>query len=252
MKKLFFFLLSFPILLHSQINESDTVRLKAQVALSGVWQEGNVETLIFMAKQGLTYRPYNGWVVKSQNSYVYQAFGGTKADEDILSLNFLYLHPERSFYPQVLGFISTNFRRAIDVRYLFGLGFTYQVWQHKDHWLKFSISSEYEKTRFNQLTFNLAEYNDDSTLNTFRGTLWVNGKYSLFDKKLILSHESFLQPSLNKSNNYRWRADLGIEIPLVKYLNFKINYLHAFESIVILGQQREDQFLTFGFNVKSF
>jgi hypothetical protein len=252
MKKLLFFLLSFPLLLYSQINESDTLRVKAQLALSGVWQEGNVETQIFRAKQGLTYRPFNGWVVKSQNSYVYQAFGGTKADEDILSLNFLYLNPERRLYPQVLGFVSTNFRRAIDLRYLLGMGITYQLMEKKNQWLKFSISSEFEKTKFNQSDFNQSQYNGSSSISTWRGTLWINGRYALLDKKLVLTHESFLQPSLQSSDNYRWQADLGLEIPLVKYLNFKINYLHAFESIVIQGQQREDQFLTFGFSIKSY
>ena len=252
MKKLLFFLLAFPLLLYSQINESDTLRVKAQLALSGVWQEGNVETQIFRAKQGLTYRPFNGWVVKSQNSYVYQAFGGTKADEDILSLNFLYLNPERRLYPQVLGFVSTNFRRAIDLRYLLGMGITYQLMEKKNQWLKFSISSEFEKTKFNQSDFNQSQYNGSSSISTWRGTLWINGRYALLDKKLVLTHESFLQPSLQSSDNYRWQADLGLEIPLVKYLNFKINYLHAFESIVIEGQQREDQFLTFGFSIKSY
>lgn len=252
MKKLLFFLLAFPLLLYSQINESDTLRVKAQLALSGVWQEGNVETQIFRAKQGLTYRPLNGWVVKSQNSYVYQAFGGTKADEDILSLNFLYLNPERRLYPQVLGFVSTNFRRAIDLRYLLGMGITYQLMEKKNQWLKFSISSEFEKTKFNQSDFNQSQYNGSSSISTWRGTLWINGRYALLDKKLVLTHESFLQPSLQSSDNYRWQADLGLEIPLVKYLNFKINCLHAFESIVIEGQQREDQFLTFGFSIKSY
>jgi hypothetical protein len=252
MKKLLFFLLAFPLLLYSQINESDTLRVKAQLALSGVWQEGNVETQIFRAKQGLTYRPFNGWVVKSQNSYVYQAFGGTKADEDILSLNFLYLNPERRLYPQVLGFVSNNFRRAIDLRYLLGMGITYQLMEKKNQWLKFSISSEFEKTKFNQSDFNQSQYNGSSSISTWRGTLWINGRYALLDKKLVLTHESFLQPSLQSSDNYRWQADLGLEIPLVKYLNFKINYLHAFESIVIEGQQREDQFLTFGFSIKSY
>jgi hypothetical protein len=85
-----------------------------------------------------------------------------------------------------------------------------------------------------------------------RATIWVNGNYHLFKKKLILTHEFYYQPSLEESNNYRWQADLGIELPIWKFLNFKINYMHTFESIVIASQEREDKLLTFGFTFKTY
>ncbi|NNK27291.1 MAG: hypothetical protein HKP06_03525, partial [Flavobacteriaceae bacterium] len=127
MKKFLCLILLYPILLSAQINESDTLNLKASIALTGFWQSGNVETLIFRAKSDLSFIPWNKWVYKNQNSYVYQEFGKEKADEDILSLNFLYLNPQRKIYPFVLGFFSTNFRREIDARYLVGARATFQV-----------------------------------------------------------------------------------------------------------------------------
>jgi hypothetical protein len=69
---------------------------------------------------------------------------------------------------------------------------------------------------------------------------------------MILTHESYFQPSLEESDNYRWQADFGLELPIWSFLNFKINYLHTFESIVIENQKREDQFLTFGFTIKNY
>lgn len=241
-----------PLLLYAQINESDTLNVKANLSVSGFWQSGNVETLIFRAKSTVTAKPWKKWVAKTQNSYVYQAFGRVKADEDILSLNFLYFNPERKLYPLALAFVSTNFRREIKWRSLVGLGLTYQILDKDDNWLKCSLSSEYERTRFSRAMFNRSEYNGDRSINTFRSTIWVNGKYNLFKKKVILIHESYFQPSLTQSNNFRWQADIGVEFPIVKWLNFKVNYLHAFESIVIEGQAQEDQFLTFGFTLKSY
>ncbi|WP_299228388.1 DUF481 domain-containing protein [uncultured Psychroserpens sp.] len=252
MKTVLYYLFLFPILLSAQINESDTLKLKANLSLTGFWQSGNVETLIFRAKSDLSYKPWKKWVFKTKNSYVYQEFGKEKADEDILSLNFLYFNPERKFYPLVLGFVSTNFRREIDLRSLVGVGVTYQVIDHKDHWLKLSVSSEYEQTDFAKSDFNRSAYDGDRSINTFRSTLWVNGKYKLFKNKLILSHESYFQPSLEQSDNFRWQADIGIELPIWKFLNFKVNYLHTFESVVIEDQEQEDSFLTFGFTLKSY
>lgn len=252
MKQLLYYLLFFPIVLSAQINESDTLKVKANLSLTGFYQGGNVETLIFRAKSDFSFKPLKKWVFKTQNSFVYQEFGKVKADADILSLNFLYFNPKRKIYPLVLAILSTNFRREIDFRYLLGAGVNFEILSTKNSWLKFAISSEYEQTDFAQADFNRSEYDGDQTISTLRGTLWVNGKYNLFKKKVIATHEFYVQPSLEKSNNFRWQADIGIELPLWKFLNFKVNYLHTFESVVIQNQKREDTILTFGFTLKSY
>ena len=252
MKKLVYYFLILPIFLSAQINESDTLNLKASLSVTGFYQGGNVETLIFRTKTDLSFIPWKNWVFKNQNSYVYQAFNKEKADEDILSLNFLYLNPERKIYPFVLGFVSTNFRREINLRTLFGAGTTFQLLNKKNNWLKLSISSEYEQTDFSETNFNYSEYDGNGSINTFRGTIWVNGKYHVIKEKVILNHELYFQPSLEQSNNFRWQGDIGLELPIWKHLNFKINYRHTFESIVIENQQQEDRILTFGFTLKSY
>lgn len=251
LKYLFSFLI-FPFLLSAQINESDTLNIKANLSLTGFYQGGNVETLIFRAKSDFSFKPSKKMVFKTQNSYVYQEFGKEKADEDILSLNFLYLNPEKRLYPLALGFVSTNFRRRIEARYIAGAGVTYKILDKENNWLKAALTSEYENTNFLTTDFNESEYDGQNSINTFRGTFWVNGKYKLFKEKLILSHEFYVQPSLEESKNFRWRTDLAVELPIWKYVDFKINYIHTFESIVVQGQQREDNFLTFGFTIKSY
>lgn len=252
MKQLFFYFLFVPSLLLAQLNESDTLKIKAKLGITGFWQEGNVETLIFRAKTDISLVPFKNLVFKTQNSYVYQAFGRDKADEDFLSLNFLYLNPDRKLYPLVLGIASSNFRREINARYLFGVGITYQVVNTYKNWLKLSLTSEYEQTYFTETRFNIVNYNGQENINTLRGTLWLNGKYHLFKKKVVITHITYVQPSLQESDNYRWQADIGLEFPVWKYLSFKVNYLHTFESLVIEGQKEQDQFLTFGFTLKSF
>ncbi len=256
MKRFLFFMLIIPLFVHAQINESDTLKFKADISITGFWQGGNVETLIFRAKSGMTFKPWEKWVFKTQNSYVFQEFGKQKADSDFLSLNFLYINPERNFYPLFLGFVSTNFRREIEIRSLFGTGVTYQIIDKtKDksqNWLKISLTGEYEQTQFKRANFNLTEYNLNRNINTFRTTLWINGNYHLFKKKMTLKHEMYFQPSLEQGNNFRWWADIAMEFPVWKHVNFKINYLRTYESIVIAGQKQEDEFLTFGLTLKSY
>ena len=138
------------------------------------------------------------------------------------------------------------------MRYLFGAGVTYQILNNKKNWLKLSVTSEYEYTDFTETNFNINEYDGRETITTMRGTVWLNGKYNVLKKKVIFTHETYIQPSLSKGDNYRWQADFGLELPVWKYLNFKINYLRTFESLVIETQKRQDEFLTFGFTLKSF
>jgi hypothetical protein len=252
MRTLIFVFLYLPIAVFAQMNEGDTLKTKAGLSLTGLYQGGNVETLIFRAKTDFSVKPYKNLVFKNQNSYVYQAFGKQKADEDILSLNFLYFNTHKKVRPFVLGFVSTNFRREIDLRSLVGAGASFEVLNKEDHWLKFAISSEYEQTRFAETDFNINEYDGRERINTPRGTLWVNGKYKLFKGKTVLTHESYYQPSLQKLNNYRWQANLGLAFPIWDFLSFKVDYRHTHESIVIASQERQDRFLTFGFEIKNF
>ena len=252
MKKVLFCFFFLPLLLAAQIDESDTLKVKASLSVTGFWQGGNVETWIFRTSADVRFQALERWVFDTKNSFVYQAFGRQKADEDLLSRNFLYFNPKQRVYPLLIGIASSNFRRRIDVRYLIGGGITYQILTKKENWLKFSISSEYERTNFNQDNFNLAEYNGNSSINTLRGTLWLNGRHQILDKKIIFKHESYFQPSLQRSNNFRWRTDLGLEIPFWKFISFTINYVDTFESIVIEGQRLEDRLLSFGLVLKSF
>ena len=203
MKKIFFCLLLLPFWVAAQENEADSLKTKASLSITGFWQDGNVQTFIFRTSSDIRFKSTNKWDFRTKNSYVYQAFGGTKADEDILSLNFLSFNNEKKFHPIMLGFISTNFRREIEVRYLLGLGITYQIYRKEEDFLKFSLTSEFEQTNFNKTEFNIEEYNGSETIDTYRSTIWISGKYHLFDKKVILRHESFYQPSLGRSNNYR-------------------------------------------------
>lgn len=251
MKITFLLFLFIPVLLNAQINESDTLKVNQSLALTGVYQSGNVETVIFRAKTELSFRPFKNGVFKNQNSYVYQEFGKDKADEDILSLNFLYFNTDQKVYPFVLGFVSTNYRREINLRYLLGAGATVQLVDKEHAWLKASISSEWESTSFSETNFNRNAYDGKATISTLRGTLWANGRYDLWAKKMILTHEVYYQPSLLAADNFRWQADIGLEFPVWDFLNFKIDYRYTYESVVISEQKQQDQFLTFGFVIRN-
>jgi hypothetical protein len=94
MKKFLYYTLFFFTFVSAQINESDTLKVKANLSLTGFYQGGDAETLIFRAKSDFSFKPLKKWVFKTQNPFVYKEFKKEKADADILSLNFLYFNSE--------------------------------------------------------------------------------------------------------------------------------------------------------------
>lgn len=76
----------------------------------------------------------------------------------------------KKVYPLALGFISTNYRREIEIRYLLGAGASFRAVNNKRNRLEFSITSEFERTRFRSTVFNRTQYNGESYISTVRGT----------------------------------------------------------------------------------
>jgi hypothetical protein len=53
-----------------------------------------------------------------------------------------------------------------------------------------------------------------------------------------------------ESNNFRGQTAISMLFPMAKFLDFKVNYLYTFESIVVERQKQDDKILTFGVNLK--
>ena len=109
-----------------------------------------------------------------------------------------------------------------------------------------------DKTAWKTTDFKIDDYDGFTAINTWRSTLWFQGEHQLFSNKMILKHEFYFQPSLQDSDNFRWRGDISLEFPVWDFLNFKINYYRTYESVVVEPQLQEDEFLTFGFTIKNY
>ena len=255
MLKQFFIAIIFSLSLgksFAQLNESDTTKFQLRASITGNYQQGNVEVLNIKSKLDFTFSPHKNWVIKSQNSSLYQAFYSVEADNDIFSRNYLYYNPQHKVYPFAIAYISTNYRRKIDKRYFAGAGVTYQVINTKKNVLKLSASAVYEATKFTNSLYNYAEYNGNKNINIWRGTLYVGGWSYLLEKHIRLYYDAYWQPAFNNSNNYRTQVDIGIDFPIWKGFSFNALYAFTHENVVIEKVKQEDKILTFGvaYNLK--
>lgn len=236
-----------PLTALAQLNESDTVRLQMRVAATGASQAGNVEMLSLRGKVDMTLASASRrWAFKTQNAYLYQSFFRIKADEDLFSRNFVYWQPDRRIYPFAMAFVSTNFRRQIDLRYFAGAGLTWQWRRGASHQVKWSLSAVYEETRFARQVFNDSYYDGQSAIRTWRLTTWLYGKHRLPIHQWLLHYEVYAQPGLDRPDNLRWQAEVGLDLPLYKGLYGTVNWLYTYEQVVALPNRNHDSLLTFG------
>lgn len=232
--------------LAAQINESDTLLLQHFISLTGNAQTGNFKAFALRAKLDLSLAPSNVVAFKMQNSYRYQSFFDRKVDNEFANRNFAYVWQHRRLYPFAMAFLSGNFRRKIDFRYFTGAGLTWQVVRMRQHTLKLSASGVYESTRFAGSTYNYAGYNGSEKIDTWRATFRLFGKHTLATNRLRLYYEAYAQPSLEKSNNFRWHTEVGLDFPVWKGLSINALLLYDHENVTISTVKQNDMIATIG------
>lgn len=235
----------------AQLNESDTLALQYRAALTGHFQTGNLRALTLLGRLELSAAPSEHWAFKTQNNARYQAFFGRKADNDFSSQNFLYLHQRRTFYPFGMAFFSGNFRRKIDFRYFAGPGLSWQALRQPGQLIKLSVAAVYESTVFAGDQFNRPAYNGSDHIRVWRATARVYGQHQFLERQLRLYYELYVQPSLEQADNFRWLAELGLEIPVWKGISFNAHFLYTHENVVLAAVRPDDMILSFGLSVRN-
>lgn len=232
----------------AQMNESDTAKFQLRTTLAGNYQTGNVELLVIRGKLDFTYAPVKNLVFKSQNSSLYQEFYSKTADNDLFSRNYFYYKPQHKIYPYAIAYISTNYRRKVELRSFAGAGVTWQLLQTDHHVIKLSANAVYEQTRFKGTAFNFSEYDGSNKISLWRASAYLGGWDWIFQNHLRFYYDAYWQPAFSNSNNYRTQLDLGLDFPVWKGLSFSAAYAYTHENVVINKIKQTDSILTFGFN----
>lgn len=232
--------------LKAQINESDTVKLQVRASFTGSYQQGNVALLALRGKLDASYSLAQQWVFKSQNSSLYQAFYAKKADNDVFSRNYLYFKPYNRVYPFAIGYVSSNFRRKIKLRYFTGLGASVQLVKNVRHVVKLSANIVYESSIFEDNVYNIAAYDGKNRIDLWRSTLYIGGWNYVLNKRMRVYYDVFGQWAWRDKRNYRTQADLGFDWPIGKGLSFSALYTYTHEQVVVQKIQQDDKILTFG------
>ncbi|MEQ9118993.1 DUF481 domain-containing protein [Fulvivirga sp.] len=231
---------------NAQINESDTTKFQLQWLSGGSYQTGNVELLRINNQFDLTFKTTSNLVFKSQNNHLFQEIVSKKADNDLMSKNYLYYQPQRRLYPYAVTFIATNYRRDLDFRVFYGLGTTFQLLQQQRHTVKFSANLLYENSRYANEFFNYSDFNGRNQIKATWSTVYLSGYHYFSESLFRWIYEIYYQQSLKNQINYRFHVLTGMDFKVVKGLSVQSRIIYSLENVVAITNKEEDMLWTWG------
>jgi hypothetical protein len=206
-----------------------------RVATDAIFSSGNVnrELLVLASSWSYTQKLFS---LEMNPRYAYGKQNGNVAERDFFSdFNFDVFH-HQAVYGFGLGILEVSNLRAIDLRWLGGVGIGFHILRKPKASLSITNALIYEST----------DFRTNQDILTFRNSMRLKGKYTLFHNRLKISHLVFVQPSVQNLENIRWSANLGIEIPLHRLLSLRTVFSNSYESIVAENRRRNDFAWTVG------
>lgn len=208
---------------------------KYKVSADGQYSSGNVNRLLTVYRGTFDYHKYKFGISFNPN-YSYGLQNGNLAEDDWLMNLSSYLAPKELVHALVFGQIERSHLRGIFLRWQAGIGPSFHLLNTKQHKLNVNNVVLFEKT----------EFYGTVGFNTVRNSIRLKGKHNFFKNHIVISHETFLQPSILDFNNYRVRTLISIELPFNDYVGFRLALQDSFDSIVRVGRERNDLQITFG------
>lgn len=201
-----------------------------------MYSAGNVDRVLLRAGSLLSLQRA-GTELDASAQYTYGEQNKQAAENDILAV----ASGSHTVYENlgVLAFGTTEASRLrrIDLRYQAGTGLKYTFVASAHHMLKASIVALFDYTRFA----------DGRELESKRISIRLRGRHVLIPDRLILTHESFYQPSLIvPSEDYRWRTAITLDAPITSTIALNTTLQNWYESIVAPGRERNDMTFTIG------
>lgn len=220
----------------------DSLHIRYFVSATGLIQSGNVERVLLPTISNITFSK-NKFEVRQTFNYSYGTIGTfngkIKLEDELLARTELAIFQKKRFYPYSWGLYEKSNIRNITERWLGGVGLGFNILNTKQHMLSFRNGIAYEKT-----IFSVRESND-----VLRYSARVAGSHWLFARKMNISHETYIQPAINKSDDFRFRTVWRINVPIWKHISLTTLIDKGYESVVDFGKKKNNFFMSYGLSI---
>ncbi|HYF04248.1 MAG TPA: DUF481 domain-containing protein [Patescibacteria group bacterium] len=219
-------------------NASAQFPIKTKISAEGIFQTGNVERILGIARAET--RATDSLIEAIANAnFAYGEQNDVKAEHNAIGVFDLTFFPFSTFYPFIFGSGEFNRQRNIEYRWQAGAGGGIFLLKEKDNRLKITAAVILDET----------QYTED-VLKSERISVRIKGTHKVFSTPLILSHTSFYQPALRDSRNYRASTLITLDFPFSEIFSFRAAFEDTYENIVAPGRKPNDMRLTFGISAR--
>ncbi len=218
----------------------DSTVIRARIASDGTAQFGNVQRVLLRNTFVSSLR--NQWFeAELQTLYVYGEQAKIVTENDLLCNINTGVDIYENGSMLIFGTYEASRLRRIQHRYQIGIGPKYIISNtESSHWTGSAVCL------IDRTTFESRE-----ELSSNRFSLRIKGRQTIIEKKLMFSTEMFYQPSLSDfSNDFRWRSNTRLEIPVSNTIAITCSFAYSYESITRLGRLPGDTAITFGLIVQ--
>lgn len=171
-------------------------------------------------------------------------------ENDFFAYNIFRLHPEDKYFPLALGGFELSKTRAIDFRWFAGFGGGIHLMDKENLKLEFTTTFIYQRTNYD-LAFNDAINGTvEDTKNVWRITPRLFG-FTQFLKGPRFEYECWVQPSLEKLEDYHVYGNFALLVPVIEKLFVRLGWIMTYESIVAPSSPKFDSIINFGLTFKN-
>ena len=234
-------LLSLALLLVAAIDNSysqENLDWRYRVSADGHYMNGNIRRWYANTRFTITVSD-RLLSVSLAPSLLYGQSGKIVFDRDMLVTLSTQFRPQDLFFGYAVTTYDFSRRNKIESRWQSGAGTGINVLQLPEHGLSITNAMVYENTRFNVIEGN----------ETWRMSVRLKGFHEFFNRAVILNHETYFQPSIERFSDLRWRTTVSLDFPVTKALSFRTAIDNNHESVVLTGRKQDDLRWTFGVSV---
>jgi hypothetical protein len=183
------------------------------------------------------------WGFSARQRYTYGTFGPRVTENDILSRNFIYLTPDRRWYPYLMAWFQTHARQQLNFRYQLGPGITFVAIRRKSHLLKLSATATIERNWYNVPGLAFMKDKEVREYSVARATARVFGSHALSDGIVSLYYELLMQQALDHLENWRVFAECGVSTRITTAFSLRSFFNYEYQQVHVETEKPEDLIL---------
>lgn len=212
---------------------------KYKVSGDGLFTRGNIYRTLLIGRGAFIYStPVVD--ISLTPTYTYGENNYLPAENDYMATLFGDFYEKEPIYFWVMGLGEHSRSRGIDARSQVGAGIGFNFSPHTDSSALFLTTG---------IIHEMTAYRGETRIETWRNSTRLKGRHWIFDKKLKVTYELYLQPSIIDIDNFRMRFVAALEYPFNKWAAFRTSFQDSYESIVLPGKVSNDFTWTFGLSI---